>query len=204
MADVRRIGLPTTGFPRSVDIVVTNATSRYFGSIGQITGSIIRGNRSDAVTAMMAAHGMDPRSTFQAALADRLAARKLLVVPEQASATRRDFLPSYGGGDGRDAILDTVVAQYGFVALDDSDTSPFRPTVVVKTRLTHARDRSVLMEDMVLTNGVQGPALAADGAPLGLATFKDFTELEANPARAVASLRQAFAAAADGVVARLT
>ena len=60
------------------------------------------------------------------------------------------------------------------------------------------------MEDTVLTNGIQGSALAADGTPLGLATFKNFTELEANPDRAVASLRQAFAAAADGVVARLT
>ena len=136
MSDVKRIGVPTPGFPRSVDIVVTNATSRYFGSIGQITGSIIRGNRSDAVTAMMASRGMDPRATFQTALADRLATRKLAVVPEQASATRNGFLPTYAGGDGRDAILDTVVPQYGFLALDDSDSSPFRPTVLVRTRLT--------------------------------------------------------------------
>jgi hypothetical protein len=204
MADVKRIGMPTPGFPRSVDIVVTNTTSRYFGSIGQITGSIIRGNRSDAVTAMMASRGMDPRAAFQTVLADRLAAHRLAVVPEQASATRRDFLPTYAGGGDRDAILDTVVSQYGFLALDDSDSSPFRPTVLVRTRLTSAHDRSVLMVDTVLINGVQGPALAADGTALGLATFKDFTELEASPDRAVASLRQAFAAAADGVVARLT
>ena len=100
-------------------------------------------------------------------------------------------------------MLDAFVVAYGFLALDDRDASPFRPTVVVSTRLVHAANRSVLMQDTFAINGVENAAISPDPAAPNLPTFKDFTELESDPRRAVASLGAALSVAADGIGRRL-
>lgn len=202
MAGVRRIAVPTVGFPSSPDVQVRDSVASRFGLIGLATESIMRGNRSDAVKAILAARGFDPRAHLQTALTERLAARGLTVLPEPADAARGDFLQTYATG-GRDAVLDTWVSQYGFVALSDASDAPFRPNVTLNTRLVQARDKSVLMQDTVLIDGVVEPVPARDSPPLGASTFRNFAEIEANPDRAVAGLRAALASAADGVVRRL-
>lgn len=203
MAAVRRIGLPTVGFPADPTVKVMNTFTNRLGLVGVVAEGIIRTNRGDAVRAMLAAHTFDPQAHFQVALVERLRARKLAVAPEAADPARRAFLAKYEAVPDCDAVLDIFVVGYGFLALDDHDASPFRPTVVLSTRLVQAADRSVMMQDMVAVNGVEGATMPpGDTSPL-LPTFKDFAEIEANPGRAVASLRAALSAAADGVGRRL-
>lgn len=203
MAGVRRIAVPTVGFPADADVQVRNPVARNFGLVGLITENVMRSNRIGAMKAALAARGFDPRGHFQTALTERLTARGLTVLPEAADATRGDFLPTYSAGGDRDAVLDTWVSQYGFIALSDISDAPFRPHVTLSTRLVHARDKSVLMQDTVVIDGVVEPASPRGGPPLGASTFKTFAEMEADPDRAVAGLRAALTAAADGVVRRL-
>ncbi len=106
-------------------------------------------------------------------------------------------------GADRDAVLDIYVSTYGFIALSDASNMPFLPSVDLSARLVQARDRSVLMQAAVAVRGIEEPAKAPDGTSLGLGSFKNFAEIEANPGRAVACMRGALAAAADGLVRRL-
>lgn len=204
MAEVKRIAVPAVGFPPRPNVRVLNTATDHFGLIGAVAGAIILNNRLKSVEAMLASRGLDSRAYFQTALAERLTARGLTVLPGPADTAGGGFSQAHAVGDGRDAVLDVSVTTYGFVALNDSDGSPFRPGVGLNTVLVHARDRSVLMRDTVLIDGVAEPVLTHDGTPLGAPTFKDFREIEADPDRAVASLRAALAAAADGVAGKLT
>ncbi|WP_376090149.1 hypothetical protein ACE7GA_19260 [Roseomonas sp. CCTCC AB2023176] len=200
MARVKRVAVPTVAFPGSPDIAVTNTASQHFGLIGAVAGAVVRNNRIEAIKTMLASQRFDAQAQFDLALSERLVARNLAIVRETASPVRRNFLETYRQGADRDAVLDVVVLAYGFLAHDDRDTSPYRPTVLVRARLVDARDRSVMMQDAVTINGVEGTVGAADP---GQATFSSFSQMEARPDLTVASLRAALTAAADGVVRRL-
>ncbi len=203
MANIHRVALPTVGFPENPNIAVMNTATDRLGFVGQIAGIVIRKNRMDAVRTMMASQTFDPQLHFHAMLIERLRAQSFAIAPESADPARRTFLAKYEPAPGHDAVLDAFVVTYGFLALDDRDASPFRPTVVVSTRLIQAANRSVLMQDTFTVNGVEDASISLDPAAPSLSTFKDFTELEADPRRAVASLGAALSAAADGIGRRL-
>ena len=165
MAEIRRVSLPTVGFPASPTVTVMNTVTDRLGLVGQITGAIIRKNRMEAVRAMMASQAFDPHAHFHAALAERLRARRLIIAPEPADPARQAFLAKYEPAPGHDAVLDAFIVGYGFLALDDRDASPFRPTVILSTRLVQATNRSVMMQDTVTVNGVDDVAAPSNAPP---------------------------------------
>lgn len=204
MADVKRVALPGVGFPAYPSVTGLNTVADCLGLVGLVAGEVIRNNRVDALKAIMVSQSFDPQAHFSTALTDRLQARGLAIAPEAADGSRRDFLKTYGTGADRDAVLDIYASTYGFIALSDASGAPFRASAGVRARLIRARDRSVLMQDAVAISGIDSDAKAPDGVSLDAGEFHDFVEIEANPGRAVAGLRGALSAAADGVAKRLT
>ena len=208
-AGIKRIGLPTVGMPKSPDVTVINTASKQMagfgliGAIGALSGSIVRGNRSDSLVRMMAAQNFDPGPAFNALLVTDLQAKGFEVVPIPINP-RRAFLPTAPSSPAYDAVLDCYVFQYGFTALDDSDSSPYRATVIVPVRLVGGSG-AVLMEDTVVISGsgVPTPATATAGPtePTPVA-FTSFSDAEKDPATAVNALRSAFELAATGIVRR--
>ena len=201
MAGVRRVALPTAGFPSSPSVGVINGIGKQFGAIGLISTAIVQSNRSDALAALMAKRGFDPRSVFQSALAAHLQALRLTVMAEPADGSRSGFIKDVTVPAGDNALLDVAVRSYGFFAFSDSDSSPYRPGLSLDVRLVGA-DGSVLMQDKILNTGIdalvgKGPAAAV---PPSFTTFSDVT---ANPELAVSALRLAFDYAADAVTDRL-
>ena len=206
MVGIKRIGLPVAGVLRSPDVNVVNGISErvaglgLIGAIASISGSVVRGNRSDALARMMGARDFDPGPALTAMLAADLGANGFIVVPMEADPKRRVPV-AVTGSAACDAVLDCFVSTYGFTALNDADDSPYRATVVVPTRLAR-RDGTVLMQDAVVisageTTDKTNPGVTAPG------TFRSFSDVEKDPVAAVDALRAAFEAAAAGVVRRM-
>ncbi len=216
MVAVQRIGLPAVRVPHSPDVRVVNGLSTrmagfgLIGAIGSVSGSVVRGNRSDSLVRMMAARRFDPGPALTTMLAAALAAKGFTVVPVAADPKRR-FLPTVATAPEYDAVLDCYVSTYGFTALDDSDDSPFRATVAVPARLIGAGG-AVLMQDTAVVSGGATPADTPPGsaasavAPGATApgTFRSFSDAEKDQAVAIDALRAAFETAAAGVVRRIS
>ena len=201
MADVKRVGLPSTGFPNAPTIDVINGVGKQFGLVGLVTTAIVQSNRSSEVTSLMAAKGFDPHAYFEAEVADRMRNRGLAVLPLAADGKRQDFLTSYPSATVDDAVLDVFVSGYGFFAFSDADDSPYRPAVSLAMRLVNARDRSILMQDRLVNTGLEAPVAGAPSAtPPSFTTFSGVTD---NPDLAIIALSNALAYAADAVGTRL-
>ena len=216
MATVKRIGLPVVGTPRSPDVTVLNGVSTrmaglgLIGAIGALSGSVVRGNRSDALVGMMAARGFDPGPALTAMLTAALGAKGFTVVPEAADPKRR-FLPAIAAMPDCDAVLDCYISTYGFVAASDADDSPYRATIAVPARLIGSGGAVLMQDTVVVSGGGEMPAGAparpdAPPAPVVAApgTFLSFSDAENNPAAAIDALRAVFETAAAGVVRRIS
>jgi hypothetical protein len=201
MAGVKRVGLPNPGFPNSPEVAVLNGIGQQFGLIGLVSTAIVRGNRSDAVVALMASKGFDPHYYFRDKLTARLQALNIEAVPEPAAVGRSSFLKDYAFASTDDAVLDVFVSRYGFFAFSDRDDTPYRPGVSLSMRLVSARDRSVLMQDTVLNTGIDAPVGKGTGSVPP--SFTSFSDVTGNPDLAVTSLQLALAYAADTIGSRM-
>ncbi len=201
MTSIKRVGLPTTGFPTSPTVGVINGVGRQFGLIGLVSTAIVQNNRSNAVVAIMAARAFDPHAYFQDQLITRLRTNNLGVNMEAAVSDRRDFLKDYPIDPADNATLDVYVSHYGFVAFSDRDDSPYRPAVSLGMRLVSNQDRSILMQDQLTNTGIDAPV--GKGAGAVPPSFSSFSDVTANPELGLTSLRLALDYAADSVLSRL-
>ncbi len=203
LAGVRQVALPTPGFPSAPTVDVTQGVGKSFGAIGLITTAVVNGNRSDALAAIMAAKGFDPRAAFTQGLNDKLRSLGFTPLAETANPTRSGLLDNYVSANQRDAVLDVAMARYGLIALSDADEEPYRPAVALQVRLVNAQDHSVLMQDQLIFAGIDAPLQRPDG-PAAVISFKTFDQVRANPDLAVAAIRGALAYAVDAIGKRLT
>ena len=202
-ANIKQVGLPTVGAPTSPTVDVTNGAGKHFGLIGLVSSGVTFANRVGALTAIEQAQGFDPRASFTSQLTAELASHGYTVVPQPADANRDSFLANYDLTGSVEAVLDVYISSYGFVANDDSDDSPYRPAVQLRTRLVSAADRSVLMQDRMDLMQIDVPLAQPGGAPPAPYGFTSFSDVTKDPARAVLALRGGLGFAADAVCQRL-
>ena len=181
-AGVKRIAIPAIGTPSQLIVQVTNPYSKNFGILGRIASNAADDSRVNTLAKILSAQGFDPGTVLQAALKQRLIARGFTPAQQQS-----------------DASFDITITQYGFVASGDTSDQPFRPTVTLAVQLARTNDGTILLRDTVAIGGAE----VRDGSRSG-ATFDTFVSMENDPARVAASLRQAFAAAADRVIESLS
>jgi hypothetical protein len=204
LASVHSVALPTPGFPNQPGVAVLNGVARslpgVFGIIGAVATATTMSHRQDALVAIFAEKNFDGEAYFNQQLTQRLAARQLASSPIPADHRRNDFLEAYPAFPNDGALLDVVVTSYGLAALNDSDSSPYRPAVGLKLRLI-APDKSVLMQDELLNLGIQADPQLPNDTPT--AAFTTFGDVRNNPDGAVTAMKQAFDYAAAVVDRRL-
>lgn len=193
LAGVRRVAVPTPGMPAQPTVEVVNGVPGQLGVLGRIAGDAAHDRRVEVLGSLLQAQGLHASDTLQRDLIDRLRARGFGPVPQSADPARQAFLSADPADPAHDATLDVYVTRYGFVALSEASSEPYHPTIGLAVRLTRASDTAVLLRDAITIGDVAG-------AP----TFGSFVGIENDPARAAASLRLAFSAAADQVMQRLT
>ncbi len=186
----------TPGFPERPTVAVLPPTN---GALFLLVNSIQEGNRSREFADFIVHAKSNPEAEFSKALVACL--RESGVQPSQLAtdARRTSLLKEYGSiaGNGADAVLDVVVANYGYYAV--TNAAPFKPIVVMEARLVDARSRSVLMQDTINMVNV----VPAD-AKVTTSSFEDYSDIAANPDGAVQSLQSAIGLAAATVCKRLT
>src|ERR1700712_2664845 len=64
MGRVRKVGLPSVGFPAYPTRPGTKAVGNHCGAIGLIATAVVDNNRVDALTALMNSRGFDARDFF--------------------------------------------------------------------------------------------------------------------------------------------
>jgi len=190
------MGVLTPGFPDQPTVEVLPPTN---GALFLVVGAIQRGNRSREFADFLARANANPEAEFSNALFGCL--REAGVQPSSlpADARRSKFLSEYGSiaRPDIDAVLDVVVANYGYYAV--TNAAPFKPRLIMQARLVDRQTHAVLMQDTINMVNV-----APADPTVTTFSFQDYSDIAANPAGAVQGLQSAIDAAAAAVCKRLT
>lgn len=97
-----------------------------------------------------------------------------------------DYMARYPGATTTvDAYLDVVVKDYGYMAAGLGSSNPYRPFLFAQCRLVRASDSSVLMQDVVALNPLNGgTAKTITLSPDPEFYFPGFGDIEAAPKEA--------------------
>lgn len=193
---VQPMAVLTPGFPAGPDVSVPAPTS---GALFLIVNGIQQGNRSRELATLVTQFGANPEAEFSAALLACLQDAKFQPTATQADARRTSPLKDYTAlaGSGANAVLDVVVNRYGYRA--PTQAAPFQPSLTIQARLVALPSRSILMQERIdLANVVP------DGAKPDGYRFQDYSDIAAQPAKAVQGLQGAMRAAAATLCKRLT
>lgn len=153
----------------------------------------MQANRESAFKTVLAAQNFSAQDSFLQALNANLRAQGYTVKMIQANRDEADFLGTYpaDGTGSVDAYLDLVTLGYGYVAAGIKDSTPYRPYCSVKAKLVHAKNASVLMQDVVIYNPINTPKDSISIAPDPAYQFVDFDTLTGDPTKATAGLKLA-------------
>lgn len=219
--EIQTIGLLVPDMPKQASASLAtspgkNAANAAAGAglIGLAVGLVIAGvdagiesNRGDSLQELLDAQSFDAPDTFATALQASLEEKGYQVVSVPRSGQRQRgterFQPTYTTPAGAevDAFLDVIVEGYGYGAASTSSSAPFRPVVLVETRLVSAANKSVLMRDDVVYNpmGNGGLQNRVTIPPAPQYSFVDFDTLESAPEKATEGLDEALTKTADTI-----
>lgn len=201
-SSVHALVLAPGAMPQKAMAYEVASTGANFGLIGALIDAGIQSSRQDAVNKALNDDGFNAESQLQSQVVHALEAQGYTVKPLNGPREKREFLTSYPTAEGPvDAYVDVMVGYYGYMSAGAGQ--PFRPTMGTKVRLVSAKDTShVLMENMIVYN----PIFASQGiitlTPNADYTFKNRSELLADPKRLEAGIQDAIGQTAD-TIARL-
>ncbi len=212
-SEIQTIGLLEPEMPDQASAILAtspgkNAANAAAGAglIGLAVGLVIAGvdagieaNRADSLQELLDAQSFDAPTTFKSALQASLEEKGYQVVSIPRSGERQTgaekFQRTYEApaNSDIDAYLDVIVEGYGYAAANVGSSAPFRPVVLVETRLVSAGSKSVLMRDEVAYNPIGSGGLQnrVTIPPASQYSFVDFDTLEAAPEQATQGLDEA-------------
>lgn len=202
-SSVKTIGLLTPDLSNGPSALLASSPGQSFGLIGALVDAGMEANRDSSLEKILAAQQFAADRAFTDGLTAALKARgyevKLIPVTRPSKGNLLKTYPK-GGPDQVDAYLDVVSVNYGYIAAGTAGSTPYRPFFYTDCKLVKASDGSVLMEDSVNYNpingsGSQNVAIAPDPAY----EFSKFDDLEADPAKAAKGVNVAFASTTDAI-----
>jgi hypothetical protein len=190
---IKTIGIVTPSFPNGPSVVLASSVGQSFGIIGALVDAGLRSNRESKFNAVLDQQHFQAQNYFLGDVRKSLEQEGFKVVSIDAKRDKADFLTQYpnAAGSNVDAFLDLVVKGYGYLASGISNSSPYRPFFMVGARLVNATNQSVLMQDVIVYNPLNGSDKAVSIAPDPDMQFVDFDTLTANGPKAVAGLAAA-------------
>jgi hypothetical protein len=190
VAEVKTIGVVTPKNPDQASVYLASSVGRSFGLIGAVIDAGMQANRESQFKTILSERKAAPTETFMASLTRSLEAQGYTVKQVPVARSGSDFLEKYppAGESGVDAYLD-LVTSYGYIAAGIQASAPWRPFYYTRTRLVHAKDSKVLMQDVVAYNPIAPyVANAVTVPPQPEYHFADFDGLVANAPKAVQGL----------------
>lgn len=201
---VKTIGLLTPDLPGEPRAVLASSVGESFGLIGLLIDAGMESNRDGSLSDIMRSQQFVADKTFTDRLVTSLKSRgyEVELIPV-SRAERGKFLTTYPTGSNKvDAYLDVIAVNYGYVAAGISGNTPYRPFFYTQCKLVRASDNSILMEDAVNYNPIETAGRDNEHvtiSPDTTYTFKTFSDLEADPTKAVKGLDIAFAQTTDAI-----
>lgn len=192
--EIHSIGILTPSFPEKPTVFLASTPGQSFGLVGLIIDTSLQTSRESHFTTLLQERSFSEQDCFVASLTAGLQAQgyTVAVVPFKRE-TRQEFAVKYPTGPAPDvdAYLDLVATTYGYMATGIGADTPYRPWLEVRARLVNARDGSVLMQDIVVYNPLNGRDHVVTIAPDPARQYYNFNSLMADPDGAVVGLRLA-------------
>jgi hypothetical protein len=183
---VKTIGLLTPGFPSGPTVYLASDVGQSFGLVGGLIDAGIQSDRESKFSAILARQQFVPAGQFYQDLSEALRRDGYTVVAVPLTRNNSDYMERYPGPTTAvDAYLDVVVKNYGYMAAGLGSSNPYRPSLLAQCRLVRASDSSVLMQDVVALNPLNGgTAKAITLSPDPGFSFPGFEDIEAAPKKA--------------------
>jgi hypothetical protein len=203
-AEVKRIGLVTPKMPADASVVLASSMGQSFGLIGALIDAGIQANRDTKFKEVLTQHSFSADAIFVQSVTGALQRHGYEVTVIPVTRADSEFLIKYPETEPKvDAYLDIVMNSYGYVAAGVRGSTPYRPSVAVRTRLVSAKNAAVLMQDTVIYNAINPGAPynkhAVTVPPDPAYEFGNFDKLVASPAVAVKGLHVALEESAQTV-----
>ena len=201
--DIKTIGVLTVSMYDKPTVKLATDIGQSFGLVGVMVNDELQNARNKAFWKSIEVDKNQPQTTFADALTASLRDHGFNVKSIYFARSNAKFLTQYPpvANTQVDAYLDVIFmgVGYGYIAAGMGDSTPYRPFVRLDFRLVRASDSSVLIQDTVFYNAINGSdkivTLAADPAY----TFVDFDALQADPKEALAGMNDSLRQTANAI-----
>jgi hypothetical protein len=189
---ISSVGVLTTHWPDTPRAMLASSVGKNLGLIGSLVDLAMEEARNSQLHAIANAHHFVASDRFDTDLRAAIAADGYRVVPIVQSRSDSNYLSDYHTLTGADAWLDCAGLYWGYIAAGIADSTPYRPSVIVKCRLVRATDQTILMRDTLFYNPVGLTGTFVELAPDPSFAYVTFDKLTADPNGAVAGMDAAF------------
>lgn len=207
--EIKTIGVISPEMPRRPAVVLASTIGQTIGAghpllalVANIVDATMQSNREDDLEEILIAEKFNAREKWKEKIRTELEAQNFTV--EFISVAREKpgkFQKKYPQSANVDAFLDIKIPYYGYIAVDTSDRTPYRPIMKSNVRLVRKSDSVVLMEDTVFYGALQNRTTVQNVtiAPHSMDRFTDFEDLEREPKKAVAYIDTSFLRSANAI-----
>lgn len=193
-------------------VMMMNHPGAQFGLIGALVAAANMAGKDDKLTDQLSKAGFDENQILRQALGSALERRGYAVswpadlVDKAANKTAREntgLRKSYSPNSEGQAQLDINFGFLGYAAAGASDKQPYRPTVMITTRLVGADGKTFLFRDSFAYHNVFNQNYAIVVEPDPQYSYPDFDDLDAADDASAQGLKLAIEALADKIAAQL-
>lgn len=207
--EIKSIGVISPEMPKRAGVILASTVGQTIGSVHPLLGLVtaivdatMQSNREDDLEEILVAGEFNAQDKWKEKIRTELEARDFAV--EFISVTREkkgEFQKKYPQSANVDAFLDVQIPYYGYVAVDTSDSTPYRPAMRSNVRLVRKTDSSILMEDAVFYGALENNTNVQNVtiAPHSMDRFTDFDDLTRDPKKAVAFIETGFDRSANAI-----
>ncbi len=203
-AAVESIAVLDDTLPERPNVTQVASAGSSFGLIGALIDAGVDANREGRFKEMLEENGFEPTPVFEAALRKYLMEKGYAIdfidTPERSST--RDLLASYENLEsGADAYLDIATEIYGYLSAGAGQ--PWRPTFICEVRLVSSADGATLMQNAIVYNPLNPREGVVTITPDPSYNFRNIKEIEENPEKAIAGMREAMTRVAETIASVL-
>lgn len=207
--EIKTIGVISPEIPGRPAVVLASTVGQTIGAghpllalIAIAVDATMQSNREDDLEEILIAEKFNAQEKWQEKIRTELEAQNFAV--EFISVAREKkgkFQKKYPQSAKVDAFLDIKIPYYGYIAVDTSDRTPYRPAMKSNIRLVRKSDSAVLMEDTIFYGALQNQTSVQNVtiAPHTMDRFTDFDDLTRDPKKAVAYIETGFDRSANAI-----
>ncbi len=192
--NLKVVAIAPVGLPEKPAVWIVAPAGSSFGLIGALIDESVAASARARLAKTLDSVQFDARAELRAALNRELATLTFStreIAAGGIDADRTAFLKKLPDSGDAQAVLDLYAVNFGYFAA--GATTDYRPVLTLAARLSEIATGKVLFEDQISYNTVGPPGKAITLEPDEKYRFKNQDVLNADPALAVAGLKDAIA-----------